>query len=74
MARRRQACCLSSIGEEIGGLELVPAPNMRATAAECLLSVGSQAIRKHLRDRGVGVGVAPDFMTKRNSELVGTRD
>ena len=30
--------------------------------------------RKHLRDRGVGAGVAPDFMTKRNSELVGIRD
>jgi hypothetical protein len=66
--------CLSSIGEESGGLGLVPAPTMRATAAECLLPVGSQALRKHRRDRGVGVGVAPDFMTKRNSELVGIGD
>jgi hypothetical protein len=41
-------------GEEIGGLGLVPAGTMRATAAECLLPVASQAIRKHLRDRGVG--------------------
>ena len=46
---------------------------MRATAAECLLPVTSQAIRKHLRDRGVGAGVAPEFMAKRNSELVGIR-
>ena len=43
---------------------------MRATAAECLLPVMSQAIRKHLRDRGVGAGVAPEFMAKRNSELI----
>ncbi len=50
---------LSSIGEEIGGLGLVPARTMRATAAECLLPVTSQAIRKHLRDRGVGAGVHP---------------
>ena len=63
-----------SIGEEIGGLGLVPARTMRATAAECLLPVTSQAIRKHLRDHGVGAGVAPEFMTKRNSELVGIRD
>ncbi|MGP0038236.1 MAG: hypothetical protein ACLP4R_27270 [Solirubrobacteraceae bacterium] len=46
---------------------------MRATAAECLLPVTSQAIRKHLRDRGVGAGVAPEFMAERNSELVGIR-
>jgi hypothetical protein len=46
---------------------------MRATAAECLLSFLSQAIRKRLRDRGVGAGVAPEFMTKRNSEPVGIR-
>ncbi len=64
---------LSSIGEEIGGLGLVPARTMRATAAECLLPVTSQAIRKHLRDRGVGAGVAPEFMAERNSELVGIR-
>ena len=25
------------------------------------------------RDRGVGVGVAPEFMANRNSELVGIR-
>jgi hypothetical protein len=47
---------------------------MKATAAECLLPVTSQAIRKHLRDRGVGAGVAPQFMAKRNAELVGIRD
>jgi hypothetical protein len=43
----------------------------RATAAECLLPVTSQAIRKHLRDRGVGAGVGPEFMSKQNSELIG---
>jgi hypothetical protein len=43
---------------------------MRATAAQCLLGVTSQAIRKRFRDRGVGAGVAPEFMAKRNSELV----
>ena len=47
---------------------------IRATAAECLLPVTGQAIRKHLRDRGVGAGVAPEFMAERNSELVGARD
>ena len=46
---------------------------MRATVAECLLRVTSQAIRKHLRDRGVGAGVAPEFMAKRDSKLVGIR-
>jgi hypothetical protein len=46
---------------------------MKATAAECLLPVTSQAIRKHFRDRGAGAGVAPEFMAKRNSELVGIR-
>ncbi|MGA8334840.1 MAG: hypothetical protein WB761_08865 [Solirubrobacteraceae bacterium] len=46
---------------------------MRATAGECFLRVTSQAIRKHLCDRGVGAGVAPEFMAKRNSELVGIR-
>jgi hypothetical protein len=40
---------------------------MRATAAECLQPFTCQAIRKHLCDCGVGAGVAPDFMTKRNS-------
>ncbi len=65
---------ISSFGEEIGGLGLVPARSMRATAAECLLPVTSQGIRKHLRDHGVGAGVAPDFMTTRDSELVGIRD
>jgi hypothetical protein len=63
----------SSIGEEIGGRGLVPARTMRATAAECLLCVTSQAMRKHLRDPGVGAGVAPEFMAKRDSELVGIR-
>ena len=33
--------------------------------------VTSQAIRKHLRDRGVGAGVAPEFRPKQNSALVG---
>jgi hypothetical protein len=64
----------TSIGEEIGVLWLVPAWTMRATAAECLLPVTSQAIRKHFRDRGVGAGVAPEFMAERNSELVDIRD
>jgi hypothetical protein len=40
---------VSSIGEEIGGLGLMPARTMRATAAECLLPVTSHAIRKRLR-------------------------
>ncbi len=39
-----------------------------------MLPVTSQGIRKHLRDHGVGAGVAPDFVTKRDSELVGIRD
>ena len=64
----------SSIWEEIGVLWLVPARTMRATAAECLLPLTSHAIRKHLRDRGAGAGVAPYFMTKRDSELVDIRD
>ena len=64
----------SSIGEEMGVLWLVPARTMRATAADCLLPLSSQAIRKHLRDRGVGAGVAPEFLAKRNSKLVGIRD
>ena len=38
-----------------------------------MLGVTSQAIREHLRDRGVGAGVAPEFMAKRNSELVSIR-
>jgi hypothetical protein len=67
-------CSDSSIGEEIGVLWPVPARTMRATAAECMLPFTSQAIRKHLRDRGVGAGVAPDFMAERNSELVDIRD
>ena len=71
---RRQLSSLSSIGDEMGVLGLVPARTMRATAAECLLPVTSQAIRKHRRDRGVCAGVAPDFMTKRNSALVDIRD
>jgi hypothetical protein len=54
-------------------LGLVPARTIRARAAECLLPVTNQAIRKHLRDRGVGAGVAAEFMAKRNSELVGIR-
>jgi hypothetical protein len=58
----------------MGGLGLVPARTMRATAADCLLPLSSQAIRKHLRDRGVGAGVAPEFLAKRNSQLVGIRD
>ena len=44
---------------------------MKATAAECLLPVTSQAIRKHFRDRGAGAGVAPEFRPKQNSALVG---
>jgi hypothetical protein len=39
-----------------------------------LAALTSQAIRKHLRDRGVGAGVAPEFIAKRNSQLVGIRD
>jgi hypothetical protein len=39
-----------------------------------LLPVTRQAIRKHLRDRGVGAGVAPEFMAKRNSELIDILD
>ena len=68
--RRRQRW-FSSIGEEIGGLGLAPVWTMRATAAECLLPFSSQAIRKHLRDRGAGAGVAPEFVLKQNSALVG---
>jgi hypothetical protein len=45
---------------------------MKETAAECVLRLSSQAIRKDLRDRGVGAGVASEFMAKRNSELVGS--
>jgi hypothetical protein len=62
---------MSSIWEDIGGLGLVPARAMRATAAECLLPVTGHAIRKHLCDRGVGAGVAPEFPPRRNSELIG---
>jgi hypothetical protein len=38
-----------------------------------LLAGTSQAIGKRLRDRTVGLGVAPEFMPKRNSELIGNR-
>ncbi len=38
-----------------------------------MLRVTSQAIRKYLRDREVGAGVAREFMAKRNSEVVGIR-
>jgi hypothetical protein len=58
----------------MGVLWLVPARTMRPTAAACLLPFTSHAIRKHLRDRAGGAGVALDFMTKRNSELVDIRD
>jgi hypothetical protein len=57
----------------MGVLWLVPARTMRATAAECLLPFTSHAIREHLRDLAGGADVAPEFMAKRNSELVGTR-
>ncbi|HEV3194381.1 MAG TPA: hypothetical protein VGY54_27980, partial [Polyangiaceae bacterium] len=67
----RRYSSLSSNREEIGALGLVSAWTIRATAAECLRPVTSQAIRKHLRDRGVGAGVAPEFMAERNSELIG---
>ena len=73
LPRPERDASFSSIGEEIAGRGLVPARTMRATVAECLLRVTSQAIRKHLRDRGVGAGVAPEFMAKRDSELVGIR-
>jgi len=39
-----------------------------------LLPVTSHAIRTHLRDRGVCAGVAPQFIAKRSSQLVGIRD
>ena len=44
---------------------------MRATAPDRLLLGASQAIGKHLRDRGDSAGVAPECMAKRNSELIG---
>jgi hypothetical protein len=46
---RDKRCSVSSIGEEMGGLGLMPARPMSATAAECLLPVTSQAIRKRVR-------------------------
>ena len=45
----------------------------RATAPGGLLAGTSQAIGKHLRDRTIAAGVAPEFMPKRNSELIGNR-
>ena len=44
---------------------------MRATAPGCLLLGASQAIGEHLRDRGAGAAVAPEFVPKQNSALVG---
>src|SRR5205807_1730294 len=44
----------------------------RATAPGRLLAGASQAIGKHLRDRTVGLGVAPEFRPKRNSALIGS--
>ncbi len=41
LPRPARDCSVSSIGEEIGVLWLVPARTMRATAAECLLPVTS---------------------------------
>jgi hypothetical protein len=63
----------SSIPEEIGGLALASARSMRATPPGCLLLCARQAIGKHLRDRGAGAGVAPEFMPKQNSALVAQR-
>lgn len=45
----------------------------RATAPGRLLAGTSRAIRKHLRDPAVGTGVAPEFIPKPNSELIGSR-
>ena len=38
-----------------------------------LLAGTSQAFCKRLRGRTFGAGVAPEFMPKRNSKLIGTR-
>ena len=46
---------------------------MRATAPGCSLLCASHAIGKHLRDRGAGAGVPPEFMPKRHSEPSGNR-
>ena len=46
---------------------------MRATAPGCLLAGTSQAIGKRLRGRIVRTTVTPEFMPKRNSELIGGR-
>jgi hypothetical protein len=70
---RRQDAWFSSIREEIGGLALASVRSMRATASGCLLLCASQAIGKHLRDRGAGAGVPPELMPKRNSEQIGSR-
>ncbi|MGO9497044.1 MAG: hypothetical protein ACLQA5_10120 [Solirubrobacteraceae bacterium] len=40
---------------------------MRATAPGCWLLCASQAIGKHLRDRGAAAGVPPAFMPMHNS-------
>lgn len=46
---------------------------MRATAPGCLLLCASQAIGKHLCDRGAGAGVPPESIPKENSGPVGAR-
>ncbi len=60
------------IGEETRGLELAPAPSMRATAPRCLLTGTSHAIGKQLRDRSAGQRPAR-VHRKRNSEVIGIR-
>jgi hypothetical protein len=70
--RRRRDDRGSSIPEELGGLELAPARSITATAPRCLLASATQTVGKHLRDHGAGAGVAPEFMSKQNSALVGT--
>jgi len=42
----------------------------KSDSAGRLLPGTSHAIGKHLRDRGAGAGVAPEFMSNQNSALV----
>ena len=68
---RHTRCSVSSNREEIRVLGRAPAPSMRATAPDRLLTGASQTIDKRLLAVH-RAGVVPAFMPKQNSAPVGT--
>ena len=75
LARTAAPLLFVQLSSEVGGAAGARSVT-RATAPGCLLAGTTQAIGKRLRGGTVGVDVAPEFMPKRNSELVvrGGRD